>query len=891
MEGRNLIAPLLEQSLRVSDALSSHVCHVDPEDHPPLVEIPDQAVFALFDRSEGCEVFLGLVTARGAAANPDRIFIDLLPPNPSSPLSPRADVKVAWRRFEGEGVDALPVVDQGKFVGVVTPVSVLNAVMRRERELREEIQQVVGGFQRRLDYLADHAGRLRRLNDASRRMFKEVRVDEASGRLFETALDLLVSLIQVRYGALIVLDEQGEIAHFFHTGLAAEEVEKIASRPTGKGLLGDFLSREGTLRLEDIGGHPRAVGFPPGHPPMRTLLAAVIRHEEEVYGRVYLCDRRDGEPFTFQDQQLVEEIAENVGLTVFFQRHMKNSRGLEEDLKVAAQVFESSAEGILVTDADRKIILVNQALTSITGYTQDELIGRTPGIFSSGHHDETFYRDMWRSLNETGQWQGEIWNRRKNGSVYPEWLRITAITDNGGAVCHYVAVFSDLSDLAVRREGMERLIHFDHLTDLPNRLLFRAELKQAMLRTRYNGKRMALLLLDLDRFKTINDTLGHQVGDRLLQQVARRLRHCLRKCEAPRMGDTVARLAGDEFTIILNDLDSPEDAEAVAAKILERFHQPFVLGELERSVTASIGIALFPDQADTLDGLISQADMAMFHAKKKGRNRACVFDPVLYQRFQRQQSLENDLYNALERGQFEIHYQPQVAVADGRVVGLEALLRWNHPGQGWIGPAEFIPMLEETGLMEPVGEWVLRQVGRDYRRCLNALGMAPGTLTVSVNISPRQLEKNLVATVRAILAEEGIEPACLKLELTESVAMDDPDKSLEIFTDLTALGVEICIDDFGTGYSSLSYLTRLPIAILKIDRLFIREMIEHAEDREVVTAIIALAHNLKLQVIAEGVETMEQYEVLRTMGCDVIQGYLFGQPAPLDQLEPPRLPC
>jgi len=831
---------------------------------------------------------MGLVTADRVSANPDRILIDLLSSPPSAPLPPESEIEVAWRRFEQERVNALAVVDQqGRFVGVVTPLSILGAVMRQSRQFKGEIQQMAINFQQRLDCLSDHASRLRRLNDVSRRMLKQAGVDGSLDHLFETALELLVSLIQARYGALIVLGEQGDIDHFLHTGLAAEEVEKIASPPTGEGLLGDFLSREGIVRLEDISAHSKSAGFPPGHPPMQTLVAAVIRNEEKIYGRIYLCDRRDGEPFSFQDQQLVEEFAETVGLTVFHLRKRKSRQQSEVELKIAAQVFESSAEGIIITDADRKIVLSNKALTSITGYTQEELIGQTPKIFSSGHHNETFYRDMWRSLNETGQWQGEIWNRRKNGSVYPEWLRISAITDESGEVTHFVAVFSDLSDFAVRREGMERLVHFDHLTELPNRLMFRAELKQAMLRTRFNGKRMALLLLDLDRFKTINDTLGHQVGDRLLQQVARRLQHCLRKREAPRMGDTVARLSGDEFTIILNDLESPEDAEVVATKILERFHQPFMLGELERSITASIGITLFPDQAETQDDLISQADMAMFHAKKKGRNRICLFDPVLHGRSQRQQMLENDLYNALERGQFEIYYQPQVSIVDGRIVGLEALLRWNHPDHGQISPAEFIPMLEETGLMGQVGEWVLRKVGRDYHRCVEMLGMAPGTLTVAVNVSARQLEHDLISPVQAVLVENDIDPAWLKLELTESVAMDDPAKSMRIFTDLKSLGIEICIDDFGTGYSSLSYLTRLPIAALKIDRAFIKDMMVHSEDREVVGAIIALAHNLKLQVIAEGVETQEQYEVLHSLECDVIQGYLFGRPVPLDHLKPP----
>ncbi len=891
MDVGNALQAALRRPLVVREALWDRVCFVAPDDRPLLTELPDTTVFAVFER-RGCPLFLGLVTPEQIAARPGRIFMDLLLRPPPPPLRPDDAVEAAWRRLQRERAGALAVIDdQGRFVGAVTPASLLDAVLRRFGSLRREVRLLEERFQQRFDRLSEYAGRLRRLNTALRDMlYRAVRFPHDAD-LFTNALDTLTALVGARYGALVVLDADGGIADFIHTGLSAAEAAAIGRLPQGKGLLGEPLSRSGSLRLRDMTAHPGATGFPPGHPPMKSLVAAVIRHRDEVYGRVYLCDREDGEPFSAEDEHLVKEFAEVMGLAVSHRRRCERLRQDEADLRIAAQVFESSAEGILITDADKRIVLVNEALTTITGYSREELIGKTPKVFSSGHHDKGFYEEMWRSLKETGQWQGEIWNRRKNGSVYPEWLRINAVTDETGRVSHYVAVFADLSEFIVQRKGMERLLHFDHLTELPNRLMFRAELKQAMLRTRFNGKWMALLMVDLDRFKTINDTLGHQTGDRLLQQVARRLQHCLRKREAPRIGDTVARLSGDEFTVILNDLESREDAAVVVDKIMERFRQPFVLGELERSVTVSVGVAFYPGGAETLDDLISQADIAMYHAKKQGRNRWCIYDPDVHGPSQRRQLLENDLYNALERRQFEIHYQPQVAMKDGRVIGLEALLRWNHPEHGTVSPAEFIPMLEETGLIVPVGEWVLNQVGADYRRCLRALGLRAGELTVAVNISPRQLGQDLVRQVRRVLAEHELDAGWLKLELTESVAMDDPEGSMRVFTALKELGVEICIDDFGTGYSSLSYLTRLPIAALKIDRSFIRSMSDHAEDREVVGAVIALGHNLGLQVVAEGVETRRQYDELAAMGCDVVQGYLCGRPVPLDRLRPPGAPA
>ncbi|WP_022947957.1 EAL domain-containing protein [Methylohalobius crimeensis] len=879
----------LTQPLCVREALSGQVIYAAPEDRPVLQQLPDYSVFAVFETSHQLEIFLGLVTAEQVAAHPDRILVDLLPKPAPSPLEPDTPVAVAKRRLEVERVGALPVLgEDDRFVGAVTLLSLLEASLAREFQLSRDGRRLLARCREEHQRLVDHTSHLRDFQNASKQLLQTVVYTYAEREVVQHGIEMLRRLIGARYGAVALLDEKGDIEDFVYAGLGSEAADRIGRLPEGKGLLSiDVLGKTGTLRLENMAEHPGAVGFPQGHPPMRSLVAALIEHRGECYGRVYLCDRLDETPFSAEDEALVKEFATILAVAVKNSRERERQRENEMQLKIAAEVFNQSAEAILVTDADTRILMVNQTLTTITGYRSEELVGKTPQIFSSGHHDKAFYRRMWRSLHENGQWEGEIWNRRKNGSEYPEWLHISALTDDDGQVSHYVAVFSDLSRLSVRQEGMERLARFDHLTDLPNRLVFQAELRHAMLRTRFNGKYTALLMLDLDRFKTVNDTLGHQVGDQLLQQVAKRLRHCLRQRQAPRMGDVVARLSGDEFTIILNDLTSREDAETVARKIISRLQAPFVLGELKRSVTASIGIALYPDaNTETLDDLITHADQAMYHAKQAGHNGYRFFDSQVHAQAKRRLMLENQLYNALDREEFELYYQPQVAAQNGHVIGLEALLRWRHPEHGLVSPGEFIPILEKTGLMIPVGEWILRTACAQYRDTVRALGAREGEVTMAVNLSVHQLTSRLPGLISALLEEYRLAPHWLKLELTESAAMGDPEGSMRIFGNLKKLGMEICIDDFGTGYSSLSYLRRLPIANLKIDRSFIADMTWDSEGRTIVNTLIALAHNLGLKVIAEGVETKAQYALLREYGCEVMQGFLFGRPVALSQLKP-----
>ncbi|GAB6067263.1 hypothetical protein JCM13664_05810 [Methylothermus subterraneus] len=870
----------LTKPLSVAQALSDQIRRAAPEDRPVLERLPDPTVFAVFDG----ERFLGLVTADQVAAQPNRILADLLLKPPPVPLSPTTPVEVAKRRLQIERLGALPVVDEdGRFLGAVTLVSVLEALLHKEVRIQQEGPAFLEDWRKEHERLKVALRNSQDLYEAGKRLL-EVSLRGGERQLFQAALELLCSLILARYGALAILGPEGEIAQFLFWGIDPETAAKIGRLPEGKGLLGpEVLGKLGSLRLENLADHPKAAGFPEHHPPMRNLVAAQIAHAGQVLGRVYLCDRKDGERFSAEDEFEVKRFAEFLAL-VLVERQQR--RHLEQQQNLAARVFEQASEGILITDAKQNIVYVNPALVAITGYRKEELLGKTPKVFQSGHHDREFYRKMWQSLKEIGQWQGEIWNRRKNGEVYPEWLRISVLVDDQGQVSHYVAVFADLSQrIWGERQGLERLVHFDHLTDLPNRLTFRAELRQAMLHTRFTGKFIALLLLDLDRFKAINDSLGHQVGDCLLQQVARRLRSAVRKQEAPRFGDVVARLSGDEFAIILNDLESPQAAEGVAAKLLERFAQPFQLGEVEKKVSASCGIAVYPGDAQSLDELIRHADFALYQAKRLN-SRLCRYDSALHAANSRRLRLEEALCQALARREFELHYQPQIELNSGRVAGLEALLRWSPAGLGPVSPAEFVPLLEARGWIEEVGEWVLRQVVTDYPQVRAKFGPIP----VAVNVSARQLNDRLVAFLEQALVGSELEPYCLKLELTESVAMADPEAAIETLAKLQSLGVGTLIDDFGTGYSSLSYLTRLPLAGLKIDRSFVCGMTENPHDLTVVSSLINLGHSLGLKVTAEGVETVAQYRKLKELGCDCAQGFLIGKPAPLTALMLPVLP-
>ncbi|MGR3890220.1 phosphodiesterase DibA [Pseudomonas sp. 1152_12] len=562
------------------------------------------------------------------------------------------------------------------------------------------------------------------------------------------------------------------------------------------------------------------------------------------------------------------------------QQPLKENR---ERLRQAAAVFDCTREGVLVTDTQGLIVHVNRAFIQITGYHLEDVMGERPSLFKSGRHSSNFYQNMFQALECTGEWSGEIWNRRKSGEIYPQWQTIRVVRDDQGKVSHYVAVFSDISAIKDSEHELAHLAHHDPLTDLPNRLLFTDRAEQALASAQVHKRGCALLLLDLDHFKIINDSLGHNVGDRLLKAVGERLKGLF----GP--GVTLARLGGDEFAVLAESCPQVVQAAALAQRMLDAMKQPLIFDGHQLFISASIGISLFPSDALSAQQLLRNADSALFKAKSAGRESYALYTEELTAHAQNRVEIASELRRALEQQELRVHYQPVHDLHGSRLIGVEALVRWQHPERGLVPPGDFIPIAERTGLIADIDAWVMDQACRQMCQWLTE--GAPLSF-IAVNVSSRLFaRRELYEQVAQVLHATGLDPAFLELEVTESAVMDDPEVALEQLHRLRELGLRLAIDDFGTGYSSLLRLKRLPVQKLKIDQGFVNGVPWDQDDAAIVRVVIALAKSMGMQVHAEGIEQVEQARFLLEQECDMGQGYWFGRPMPASEIDWERAPA
>lgn len=768
--------------------------------------------------------------------------------------------------------------------------AVMDAVESGNRELRftaarsDEVGKLAHSFNRMLDTLSQselQLGRINRLYAAWTESSEVIVRQKDEMLLLNSICEILAKRVPFELVWVGVPGNDGWVQPIARSGMSTAYLEMISvsmdiNLPEGQGPSSSAI-RAGAHNvfnqfLEDANAywHNAAVQF-----NFNSVGAFPISRNGKVYG----CIAVYSSELNFFSPELIGLMGGLAGDITFAldnldREHQQRAAAIK--LEQAATVFEFSKEGIIVTDADNKIVSVNRSFVEITGYSAEEVIGCNPKILSSGHQSRDFYEHMWADIAETGSWQGEVWDRRKNGEVYPEALTIIRVKNAEGVVINHLAIFSDISERRLAQERIQQLAHYDVLTGLPNRVLFNDRLEQAMISAQRNHSKISLLFLDIDRFKQINDTLGHGVGDQLLQSVGQRLLECVRE------QDTVSRQGGDEFIVVLSDAGA-EGAELVAEKIMQNITHPYIIEQHDLRITASIGIAVYPDHAQDSESLIKYADVAMYQAKESGRNCYLHFAPAMnassYERLQ----LETALRGALERDELRVYYQSQVNLSDGHVVGCEALVRWQHPSLGMIYPEKFIPLAEETGLVVAINYWVLEHAIKQCRAWRDA-GFE--SLTMSVNLSALQFRQhNLLQQIRDLLQKYAVPASALDLELTEGILMQGVERTLATLHELSAMGVIISIDDFGTGYSSLSYLKRFPIQQMKIDQSFVRDVTTDASDATMVRTIILMAHSLRLQVIAEGVETQEQVVFLRQCGCEYAQGYYFSRPVPAPEFE------
>ena len=769
-------------------------------------------------------------------------------------------------------------------------IHVMKAVENGNRQLRshvtnrDEVGKLAQSFNRMLDtlnYSEHELGRINRLYAAWTESSEVIVRQKNEVLLLNSICQILAERVPFELVWIGVPGDDGWVHPVALSGISSNYLKLIrvsmdAAKHQGQGpvskaiIAGVHNVFNNFLEDADAYWYDAAIKF-----NFNSVGAFPISRGGKVYGciAVYSSELNF---FSSEHIDLMSGLADDVTFALDNLDREQQQRTAAIKLEQAATVFEYSKEGIMVTDANNKIVSVNRSFVEITGYAAEEVIGQDPKILSSGLQSREFYEGMWAAVLETGSWQGEIWDRRKNGEVYPEALTIIRVKNVDGVFINHLAIFSDISERKIAQERIQQLAHYDVLTGLPNRVLFSDRLEQAIISAQRNHTKIALLFLDIDRFKQINDTLGHGAGDLMLQNVGQRLLSCVRE------QDTVSRQGGDEFIVVLSDAGIA-GAELVAQKILQSIIQPYSIEGHDLRITASVGIAVYPDHAQDSESLIRFADVAMYQAKENGRNCYLSFHPDMNESSYERLKLENALRGALERDELRVYYQAQVNLQNGSVIGCEALVRWLHPELGMIYPDKFIPLAEETGLIVSINHWVLEQAIKQCRAWRDA-GFE--TLTMSVNLSAMQFRQhNLLQQVRDLLYKYDLPPGVLDLELTEGILMQGVERTLATLHELSAMGVILSLDDFGTGYSSLSYLKRFPIQQLKIDQSFVRDVISDASDATMVRTIILMAHSLKLDVIAEGVETQEQAAFLMQCGCERAQGYHFSPPVTAQDFE------
>ncbi len=711
---------------------------------------------------------------------------------------------------------------------------------------------------------------LEKLLRVSNELIQALSRADIGDELLNKAIQTLSKLAGARYG-VIALTNDGRIEHFATFGVDQKTYALIGQLPEGKDILGLSLSRCQPIRVDDFSAEPAAKGLPPYHPEIKSLLVVPITCNDHQYGYIYLSDKESNRSFSSLDEQIVCTFASSLALIIENICHKENQAKAASQIKLYLNVFKNSNEAIMITDASGKLLSVNAAFCKITGYSEAEVLNKTPRFLRTNRHSRLFYKELLAALKNYGYWHGELWDTRKNGEAFPAWVSFSAITNNGDQQpCNYIGLLTDTSERKHFQDRIQYLAYYDTITELPNRELFQDRVQQLLSLSNRSNHIFAVMVVDIDHFKNINDSMGHNTGNELLKLLASRFNSTIRK------GDTIAHLSGDEFAITLSNLNRPESAAVSAKKILDALQEAFILNKQEVFVTASIGISVYPNDGDDAATLVKHAEAAMFYTKSRQRNAFQFYHSEINANTRKKLALETSLRHALERDEFALHYQPMVDLESWNITNAEALIRWHHPEQGLLMPDLFIPLLEESGLITQVGEWVLRHACQQITQWLND-GLTPPA--ISINLSPRQFDQ--AESIDNIIDTLNEYSHCLNyisVEITESSLMKDAERANHTLKRLKAMGVHIAVDDFGTGYSSLAYLSSFPIDTLKIDRSFISSITTSKNKAAITRSVIDLAHNLELKALAEGIETEEQLSYLRELGCNAGQGYLFSRP-------------